>query len=146
MRGFTLIELIVAIAVAGFVLGASVTTWPKLHQAMEYRSAVRGVFASMNTARSEALRSGQAAVFFVDLDRRSYGVGDKVLGTFSDVLAVRYTLAEREVDARGRGQIRFSPDGGATGGNIEVLRSDGSGVRLRVDWLLGTVTQEAVSG
>ncbi|GHT83349.1 hypothetical protein AGMMS49543_10360 [Betaproteobacteria bacterium] len=146
MRGFTLIELVVAIAVAGFVLGASITAWPKLHQAMAYRSAVRGVFASMNTARGEALRSGQAAVFFVDLDQRNYGVGDKVLGDFSDALTLRYTLAEREVDARGRGQIRFSPDGGATGGSVEVLRGDGSGVRLRVDWLLGSVTQEAVGG
>jgi general secretion pathway protein H len=107
---------------------------------------VRGVFASLNAARAEALRNGQPAVFFVDLENRAYGVDDKVLGHVSDDIAVRYTLAEREVDARGRGQIRFSPDGGATGGSVELLRGEGVGVRLRVDWLFGTVSQEAIGG
>jgi general secretion pathway protein H len=38
--------------------------------------------------------------------------------------------------------ITFLPEGGATGGTLELLRQSGSGVRVRVDWLFGQVTQE----
>jgi general secretion pathway protein H len=143
-RGFTIIEIVVAMTVAVFALGASITAWPKLYQAMEYRDAVRGVIGAMNAARAEAVRTGLPAVFFVDLDTRCYGVGEKVRGCFPDTVTVRYILAGREVDERGRGQIRFSPAGGATGGSVDLLRGAEGGARLRVDWLFGTVEQEAL--
>ena len=41
--------------------------------------------------------------------------------------------------------IRFLPDGGATGGSIDIVRPSGAGVRLRVDWLSGQVLQEPLS-
>lgn len=146
-RGFTLIELIVAIAIAALLIGATATNYPKLHQAMEYRSAVRGVLAGMSTARNEALNSGRAAVFFVDLPSRSYGVGEHVAGHFPDAVDVRFTLAGQESDGRGQGRIRFQPEGGASGGSVDILRSQGGGgVRLRVDWLLGAISQEPIPG
>ena len=40
--------------------------------------------------------------------------------------------------------IRFFPDGGATGGSIEVVRPSGTGARIQVDWLSGRITQEAL--
>ncbi|MDR2690194.1 MAG: GspH/FimT family pseudopilin [Azoarcus sp.] len=149
--GFTLIELMVTITVIGLAMGASVAAWPKLSQAMDYRATVRGVLAGMKTARSEAMRSGRPALFFVDLSSRSYGVAvmgddDKVLGRFPDSVSVRYVLAEQEIDQRGRGRIRFAPGGGATGGSVDLLRANSGGVRLRVDWLFGTVSQETIAG
>jgi len=52
-------------------------------------------------------------------------------------------VADSEVQTPERGAIRFYPDGSATGGSIQLLRPGGAGVRLRVDWLLGTIRQEA---
>ena len=37
------------------------------------------------------------------------------------------------------------PDGGATGGRVQVMRKTGTGVQLRVDWLSGRVTQTALA-
>ncbi|MDR1462012.1 MAG: GspH/FimT family pseudopilin [Azoarcus sp.] len=144
--GFTLIELIVALAVAGLAAGASIAAYPKMRASMEYRSALRGVLAGMNKARVEAVRGGQSSVFYVDQETRTYGVDDRELGRFPDSISVQFTVAGQEADSRGRGQIRFHPEGGATGGSVDLLRGPGSGVRLRVDWLFGSVTQEEVSG
>jgi len=136
----------VAITVIALALGVTAFSWPRLQASMQYRAALRGVLAAMNTARVEAARSGRAAVFYVDPQARAYGVNGKELGRFPESVAVSYTVAEQEMAAnRGRGQIRFYPEGGATGGSIDILRQ-GGGVRLRVDWLFGAVTQSEAPG
>jgi general secretion pathway protein H len=145
-RGFTLIELMVALAIASLMLGAAVIAYPKMHQSMEYRSAIRGVLAAMNTARAEAARTGQPALFYVDPEARAYGVGARELGRFPDSVSVRFVVAGQEIDQRERGHIRFQPDGGATGGSVDLLRGQAGGVRIRVDWLLGSVSQETIPG
>jgi general secretion pathway protein H len=40
------------------------------------------------------------------------------------------------------GVIRFYPEGGTSGGSVSVEAATGRGVKVSVDWLLGTVTQE----
>ena len=37
--------------------------------------------------------------------------------------------------------IRFLPQGGATGGSVDVLRPGVGGVRITVDWLSAAVSQ-----
>ena len=146
MRGFTLVEVIVAFAIAALVLGAMAANYSRLHQAMEYRSVVRGILASMHGARNEAERSGSPAVFFVDIVQRDFGVNDRVQGQIPEAVELRLVLAEREMDGRGRGYIRFYPAGGATGGSVDVMRqNDAAGVRLKVDWLFGRISQEPLS-
>ena len=38
------------------------------------------------------------------------------------------------------GVIRFYPEGGASGGGIDLRRRDGSGTAVNVDWLVGRVS------
>lgn len=143
-KGFTLVELIVVLAIMALVAGAATFAYPRFHEAMQYRSAVRGVVGGLHKARADAMRDGDQAVFFVDLGSRSYGVGDRILGTFPDPLDVRFVVARREVPGGQRGSIRFYADGASTGGSVDIGRNDGAGVRVRVDWLLGRITQEAL--
>lgn len=142
--GFTLIELIVVIAIAALIAGASVAAYPRFQEATQYRATVRGVLSGLLGARAEAQRSGRSAVFFVDLAARDYGVDGRVLGRIPDVLDVRFIVAQRELQADRRGAVRFYANGSSTGGSVEIERRTGSGVRLRVDWLLGRVSQEAL--
>lgn len=146
MRGFTLVELVVALAIAALALGAVAANHERLLQTMAYRSAVRGVLAAMHAARTEAMRAGRPAVFAVDLASRSYGVDGRLAGRLPEAVGVRVIVAGREVDAAGQGGIRFQPDGGATGGSVDLLRPQGGGVRLRVDWLFGRIEQEPIPG
>ena len=39
-------------------------------------------------------------------------------------------------------RIVFLPDGGSSGGVVDVQRPTGQGTRIRVDWLMGQISQE----
>ena len=140
-RGFTLIELVVALAVAGLLLAVVPLSLQRAHETAEYRATVRHMLAGLKSARHEAMRSGRVTAFAVDLEQRRFGVEDRLERGIADALEVSLVVAEQDIDARGSGRIRFYPDGSATGGSIDLLRPSGDGVRLRVDWLLGSISQ-----
>lgn len=142
--GFTLIELIVAFAVIALFLGLAPVAFGKLMEASHYRSTVRHMLAGMVSARQQSIMSGRSTVFSVDLEKRLFGPEGKMDNSFPESVQVRLVVAGIESDRRG-GSIRFYPGGGATGGSVDVLRPSGEGVRLRVDWLLGSVSQEPIS-
>ncbi|KAB2966410.1 GspH/FimT family pseudopilin [Zoogloea sp.] len=142
--GFTLIELIVAFAVVALFLGLAPVAFGKLMEASHYRSTVRHMLAGMVAARQQSITSGRSTVFSVDLEKRLFGPEGKMDDSFPESVQVRLVVAGVESDRRG-GSIRFYPGGGATGGSVDVLRPSGEGVRLRVDWLLGSVSQEPIS-
>ena len=74
-------------------------------------------------------------------EQRRFGSGTEMQHAFPDSLTVGMVVAEQDIDADGTGRIRFYPDGSATGGSIDILRDNGVGVRLRVDWMLGRISQ-----
>lgn len=143
--GFTLIELVVAFAILALLAATAPAALGKLHETMEYRATVRQMLAGLKDARTTAARTGQNVPFAIDLAERTFGIDGAPGEHIPEGLDIRVVLAEREMSAtERRGMIRFYPDGGATGGTIELRRVSGEGVRLRVDWLLGRVSQEIV--
>ncbi len=142
--GFTLLELLVAFAVIALLLGLAPVAFGKLMETSQYRSTVRHMLASMTATRQLAAQTGQSAVFSVDLEKRVFGPEGRMDQTLPDSVEVRPVVAGIESRQAG-GSIRLHPGGGATGGSVDILRRSGDGVRLRVDWLLGTVSQEAIT-
>ncbi|WP_230680938.1 GspH/FimT family pseudopilin [Paracidovorax cattleyae] len=100
--------------------------------------------SQMRSARFQAMAEGREVRFSVDLRNRLYGVG-AAMKPLPEPLQLRAIVANSELDPQSRASIRFLPSGGATGGSIEILRAPGVGTRLRVDWLSGRVTQEALT-
>lgn len=143
-HGFTLVEIMVALTIAAALVAVVPAALGRAFETMQYRSTVRNMLADMKGARLEAARSGRPATFTVDLATRRFGVGDKLDTSLPESLSVRAVVAQTEIGPDGRAAIRFYPEGGATGGSIELERPSGAGVRLRVDWLLGHVIQEAL--
>lgn len=141
-QGFTLVEVVVALALAVLLLGALNASYARLHDALGYRATLRELTAGLHAARSLAQRQGREVHFYVDLARRCYGVGDRCKSTLPEGLQVELQLATQDMAIGGRGRLRFYPDGSATGGSIVIARPNGQGVRLRVDWLLGRISQE----
>ena len=96
------------------------------------------------SARQRALAGRTDIAFTVNLDQRRYHTDGQPVRDIPEPLQVRATVAGSELSSQGAASIRFLPDGGATGGSVEILRPSGAGTRLRVDWLSGHVTQEAL--
>lgn len=144
IRGFTLVELLVVFAIMALVIGLVPAAYERMNQGAQYRDAVRTIFSQLRSARAQALTRGQEVAFTIDLGERRYGLAGTDLKTLPEPLQLRAIVADREISAQGKASIRFLPSGGATGGSVEILRAPGSGTRLRVDWLSGRTTQEAL--
>jgi general secretion pathway protein H len=142
-RGFTLIELLVVMAIAALLVGLAPPAFDRLQSASQYRDTVRGMVTGLRQTRLQAMQQGRAATFTVDLASRQYGPEGGSSQKIPSSVAIQTTVGTRE----GQGadtwaRIVFLPDGGSSGGHIDVNRPTGQGTRIRVDWLMGQISQE----
>lgn len=140
--GFTLVEVVVALALAAMLLGVLNGSYARLYDTLGYRAALRELGSTLHAARNLAQRQGRETHFTLDLIRRCYGIGGACKARIPDGLRVEMQLAAQDMDSAGRGRLRFYPDGSSTGGSIILARADGHGVRIRVNWLLGRISHE----
>lgn len=139
-RGFTMIELIAAITIGAMMLALAVPASVKMYETMQYRGAVKDAVTLLASARYKAIDSGRAQDVRIKPDEREMQLNDT-----TEILPKNLTVAvtsARELNQQGVGVIRFYPEGGSSGGGIDIERENGSGVRISVDWLIGRVFQE----
>jgi general secretion pathway protein H len=143
-RGFTLVELLVVFGILALIMLLAPVAFDRLRDSAQYRDTVRTMLSQMRTARNRALLEGQEVRFNVDLRQRAYGMDDAPPHALPETVSLRAIVAGAELSPSSQAAIRFLPNGGATGGSIEIVRASGAGTRLRIDWLSGRVTQEAL--
>jgi len=138
--GFSLLELMVVLAIAGLLVALALPAGARLYERMQAREALRETLAVFAMARREALASGETQDVMVQPSTRrlwTAGTASQLPGT---VVLTAHGAAE--LNRSDTGVIRFYPDGGASGGGIDMRYPDGSGTRINVDWLLGRVTHK----
>jgi general secretion pathway protein H len=123
--GFTLIEMLVVLAVLALVVGLVITHGPVRSQRLELDAAARQVTGALRLARSRAIADERTVVFA--LDARGYRLDRDTWTTWSG-----------EVSPRGDRLVVFTPDGGSSGARI-VLNDGERAVAIGVDWLTGRV-------
>lgn len=135
----------VVIAIMALVASVAPFAFNRLQASVEYRDTVRAVLTDMRSARYLARSSGKQTRFVMDLEGRSFGLEGGKIRSVPKELVMRAIAAAQETDSQNRYlAISFLPQGGATGGSLDLIRPSGSGVRLRVDWFSGRVEQEAI--
>ncbi|MDO3383574.1 prepilin-type N-terminal cleavage/methylation domain-containing protein [Gilvimarinus algae] len=144
-RGFTLLEVMIAISIAALLVAVSVPAASKMYEAMAYRTAVRDVRSTLESARLQAMSKGH----FVDVlvrprDRQVFVEGGKVV-SIPEALSLSVTAAEQLQRDRDTAVVRFYSDGMSSGGAVSLLRAKGAGVSIEVGWLLGEVKQHAIA-
>jgi len=142
LRGFTLIELLVVFAVLALIVGLVPIAFGRLNESVQYRDTVRAVVTAMRSARQRAMSEGVPVRFVVDLEQRRFGVEPGPVQQVPEPLEMRAVMAREAGTADGRMAIQFLPQGGASGGSVDLMRPSGAGVRMRVDWFSGRVEQE----
>ncbi|MFT6052799.1 MAG: general secretion pathway protein H [Halioglobus sp.] len=143
-RGFTLLELLAALAIAGLVLAVSVPASVRMYESMQYREAVRDLITLFASARYQAINSGFAQNVEVHPELGELRLNSTVKKVPDGVRL--FVESASELNFNNVGIIRFYPEGGASGGSVDIQKSSGAGVKVSVDWLLGTVTQEPYDG
>lgn len=139
LRGFTLVELLVAFAVLAGVAALAPMALGPLRESVAYRDAVRSLASELRRARQQALREGRPVQVTLDTRMHRHGIEPQLDGRIDPALRLRAEVGASE-QAEGRATITFLPDGGSTGGSFELRRASGLGTRLRVDWLTGQLS------
>lgn len=138
--GFTLLELLVVLAMVSVVSVAAVQLAPRLSPALEARNAARELAAALRHARSEAMIRFREVRLLVDLDTASFHVeGTARQHALPTGMEVSLQTAETERLDERLGGIRFFPDGSSTGGRLR-LETAGAAYDVTVDWFTGDVS------
>ncbi len=144
-RGFTLIEIVVVIALIGLLTIAVVAAMAGGMDGVRLRGAAKDVAAQLRFTRGQAIVSGRPQAFVIDVDARTWAAPRGRKGALPKSLEIITTTARQEQPARGRAAIRFFPDGSATGGRVR-LRMGEAEWRVDVAWLTGEVKLTRGSG
>jgi len=145
VRGFTLVEIMVVMVIIALVLGLVATSMSRSISGAEARAASRKLVASLRYTRARAIIDKQEHVFQVDTENRSYQAPGRKQINLPEGVDVTITTARSEVTSESVSGIRFFPDGGSTGGHIELL-VNGREYRVNVAWLTGQSQLERKEG
>ena len=143
-RGFTLVELLVVFAIAALLVAVAPPALERMRSGAEYRNTLRLLGSELRLARQLAQTGGRTVAFELDLEGRRFGVPGRVAQVLPASVQVEATVAGQSISTGRVASILFLPEGGATGGSIDVLRANGEGSRVRVDWFSGRTEIERI--
>ncbi len=136
-RGFTLIEIMVVMAILALMLVLISPTFSTALPGVSLKAAARTLAGSLRHARSRAIALNQEVVLAIDVESRRYAiVGGRTSGKLPGEGEIRLFTAQSELIDATSGTIRFFPDGGSTGGGVTFIDGERR-YRVLVDWLTG---------
>ena len=134
--GFTLVELVVVLVIVALVMGLVATSISRSISGAESREAARNIVAALRYTRTRAILDKTQTVFHVDTEKRSYQAPGRPEVTLPEGVEVSITTARSELTSEAAGGIRFFPDGGSTGGHVDLWVNERE-FRVDVAWLTG---------
>jgi len=134
--GFTLVELMVVMVIVALIMGLVATSISRNISSAESRVAARKLVAALRYTRTQAILKKTETVFMVDTEAHTYQAPGRKLVELPEGIDVLLTTARSELTSEDAGGIRFFPDGGSTGGHVELF-VNGREYRVNVAWLTG---------
>jgi len=143
-RGFTLLEIILVVAIAAIIA----TLVPRLFgdgvSGAELKSNVRTVAAAMKLARDVAINTRRDAFVTVHVDNRELTTtyDERVVKLHPQLVIKLFTSQADQINDQSA-SFRFYPDGSSNGGRITILSNATDTARrfdVDIDWLTGRAT------
>ncbi len=131
--GFTLLEMLVVLAVMGVVLAVVVSRGPSGSVVLDLKAQAALITQALRNARGEAIATDRHVAFLLDAPSHRFQVGSHPPSDLAAQMQVSMQAASAGPD---QARIVFAPDGSATGGRI-ALEQGRSHVLITVDWLTG---------
>lgn len=140
-RGFTLVELLVVLAIAGLLLAVTPPLITAALPGVELKAAARRTAGALRLTRETAIAEGRPAAFVLDIEQHRYrieGAGRARDGALPAGIDLKLVAAEDEMRGETVGAVRFFPDGTSTGGRVILSRGE-RGYQVGVNWLSGRI-------
>lgn len=139
-RGFTLLELLVVLAIIGLVLAFVPGFVLRGQPDFDVDIAARAMADGLRQARSQALVENREQLFALDVEEHLFRTASMRAPVQMDrAIELTFQTARSELLSESIGQIRFFPDGSSTGGRIGLSLA-GRQAEVTVDWLTGLVS------
>ncbi len=137
--GFTLLELIVVLAIVALGYSAVAVNFSSGNDAMALKAAARDLTSGLRYVRSQAMLSHETATLDFNLSNNSYSLtGQDKIYTLPENIDVTINTAKEELHD-GVAKLRFFPDGSSIGGRIR-LEKKSHVQEININWLTGHVT------
>ncbi len=137
--GFTLLEILVVLAIVGFALVLVVGYRPPWSRGFAVDTIAAELSSELRLVRSQAITENRAVALELDVKGHRYRVGSAALRSLPASLSIQMLTIAGQREGADVGSIRFNPDGSSTGGRI-VLAEGPRRVAIGVDWLTGRVS------
>jgi general secretion pathway protein H len=138
-RGFTLVEVIVVLAIGALIYAMVLGVPFAKASAADLKAAARSLASGLRQAQSIAMATRRDALLTVDMETREFiSTGEQQVHSIPKTIDLKLYTAQSEVTSPQRGSIRFYPDGSSTGGRITVSTGERKYL-VDVDWLTGRV-------
>lgn len=135
--GFTLIEIVVVLAVLGLMVGLILYRGAPRSPVLDLRAATGDVARTLRVARSRAIASNRRVVVLFDMGRRDISVDGASPRPMPDKLGM--SVVGQAAGGARAASISFAPDGSSSGGRIDLAEGERR-ARIGVDWLTGRVS------
>ena len=136
--GMTLLEMLLVIALIAAIGLVTASAFSRGLPGLQLRTAGKELANQLRFTRAHAIARGQPQRFVIVPAQHRWRAANGRGGTLPEALQIHFEGAGQLQDARGEGVIEFHPDGGSSGGRIELQRG-AAGWRIDVGWLTGQV-------
>jgi general secretion pathway protein H len=137
--GFTLIEMIVVIAILGLTLALIGFKLTPVSPAAHARAAAEEISGALRSARGAAVMGNRSVTFTLDLSPPGYRWGGGSFKPLPGDVSLALLTGRDLVNSNTQGRIRFDPDGGSSGGRV-TINGGGQVWMVGIDWLSGRVS------
>lgn len=137
--GFSLLEIMIALVILALAAAMVSVAFAGAGSGMRFEETARNLAAGAREAQLRALRTGRDVPLIIDVDQRAYAVAGDQWIRLPDDVSLRVTSAAEHFAAQRRPAFVFAPDGGSSGGTIEMSRPDRIAT-ITIDWLTGETT------
>lgn len=138
-RGFTLVELLVVLALGSLLLALTPPLITAALPGVELKAGARRAAGALRQTREIAIAKGAEAVWLIDTESGHYQIeGQARRGALPDGIDIELVAARDELRNERIGGVRFFPDGSSSGGRVILKRGD-TGYQVGVNWLTGRI-------
>lgn len=145
-RGFTLLELVVVLALLGLLMGLVLPQMQRVISRQRERANLRQMTSVLRLARSQATTSRQRIRVFVNKETGRYWMErSNRKGALTGMRLGDVHLVWQDASRR-QGYIAFYGDGSSSGGKLAMVDSAGRNYTLEVEIITGKVSLKIGEG